>query len=160
MRQRRHGGLDFADLRDETGRIQLIVPTAVGRRRGVPAFSDLDLGDWIGVEGTVDRPPSTGELSVRVERFELLSKSLRPLPDMRHGLTDPETRYRQRYLDLIVDEDSRRVFRIRPAVIAATRQALVERGLPARSRRRCCSARPAAPRRSRSSPTTTRSTST
>ena len=69
-----------------------------------------------------------GELSVRVDKFELLSKSLRALPDVRHGLTDPETRYRQRYLDLILDEPSRRVFAIRSAVIATTRRVLLERG--------------------------------
>ena len=69
-----------------------------------------------------------GELSVRIESFELLSKALRPLPDMRHGLTDPEARYRRRYLDLIVDEDSREVFAKRSIVIAATRRVLLDRG--------------------------------
>jgi lysyl-tRNA synthetase len=127
MAERRHGGLDFADLQDETGSIQLLIRRDEVGSGELHDFSDLDLGDWIGVEGTViasDR----GELSVRVDKFELLSKSLRALPDVRHGLADPETRYRQRYLDLILDEPSRRVFAIRSSVIATTRRVLIERG--------------------------------
>jgi lysyl-tRNA synthetase, class II len=124
---RRHGGLDFIDLRDETAKIQLI---ATRDELGEDALHDLnalDLGDWIGAEGIVVTS-RRGELSVRVESFELLSKALRPLPDMRHGLTDPEARYRRRYLDLIVDDDSRRVFEQRSTVIAATRAVLLDRG--------------------------------
>ena len=127
MGERRHGGLDFADLQDESGKVQLLVTRGEVGGEDLHDFSDLDLGDWIGVEGTViasDR----GELSVRVDEFELLSKSLRALPDIRHGLTDPEARYRQRYLDLILDEPSRRVFAIRAAVISATRRTLLDRG--------------------------------
>ena len=127
MAARRHGGLDFADLQDETGSIQLLITRDEVGAGELHDFSDLDLGDWIGVEGTViasDR----GELSVRVDKFELLAKSLRALPDIRHGLADPETRYRQRYLDLILDEPSRRVFAIRSSVIATTRRVLIERG--------------------------------
>jgi lysyl-tRNA synthetase len=125
--ERRHGGLDFADLQDESGRIQLMATRDAVGADELHEFSALDLGDWIGVEGTViasDR----GELSVRVAQFELLSKSLRALPDVRHGIADPETRYRQRYLDLTLDEDSRRVFRIRSSVIATTRRVLTEKG--------------------------------
>jgi lysyl-tRNA synthetase, class II len=125
--ERRHGGLDFADLRDETGQIQLLVTAEAVGAEGLHGFSDLDLGDWVGVEGTVVASEK-GELSVRVAKFDLLSKSLRALPDIRHGVTDPETRYRQRYLDLILDEPSRRVFAIRSAVISATRQTLLHRG--------------------------------
>jgi lysyl-tRNA synthetase len=127
MAERRHGGLDFADLQDETGSIQLLITRDEVGSGELHDFSDLDLGDWIGVEGTViasDR----GELSIRVDKFELLSKSLRALPDIRHGLADPETRYRQRYLDLILDEPSRRTFAIRSSVIATTRRVLIERG--------------------------------
>jgi len=124
---RRHGSLDFADLRDETGQIQLLVSADAVGSDELHQFSDLDLGDWVGVEGTVIASDK-GELSVRVAKFELLSKSLRALPDIRHGVTDPETRYRQRYLDLMLDEDSRRVFAIRSAVISATRQTLLDRG--------------------------------
>jgi lysyl-tRNA synthetase, class II len=125
--ERRHGRLDFADLRDETGQIQLLVSADAVGGDGLQDFSDLDLGDWVGVEGTVIASDK-GELSVRVAKFELLAKSLRALPDIRHGVTDPETRYRQRYLDLILDEPSRRVFAIRSAVISATRRALLDRG--------------------------------
>jgi lysyl-tRNA synthetase class 2 len=127
MGERRHGGLDFADLQDETGEIQLIVTRGEVGGEGLHDFSDLDLGDWIGVDGTVIASDK-GELSVRVDKFELLSKSLRALPDIRHGLTDAEARYRRRYLDLILDEPSRRVFQIRSSVISATRQTLLDKG--------------------------------
>lgn len=127
LAQRRHGSLDFADLQDETGRIQLMATRDAVGADELHEFADLDLGDWIGVEGTVIAS-NHGELTVRVARFELLSKSLRALPDVRHGVTDPETRYRQRYLDLTLDEDSRRIFRIRSAVIATTRRVLTEKG--------------------------------
>ncbi|HEY2717458.1 MAG TPA: lysine--tRNA ligase [Solirubrobacterales bacterium] len=125
--ERRHGSLDFADLRDETGQIQLLVSADAVGSDELHDFSDLDLGDWVGVEGAVVASDK-GELSVRVAKFELLAKSLRALPDIRHGVTDPETRYRQRYLDLILDEPSRRVFAIRSAVITATRRTLLDRG--------------------------------
>jgi lysyl-tRNA synthetase, class II len=125
--ERRHGRIDFADLRDETGQIQLLVTADTVGSDELHDFSDLDLGDWVGVEGAVIASDK-GELSVRVAKFELLSKSLRALPDIRHGVTDPETRYRQRYLDLILDEDSRRVFAIRSAVISATRRTLLDQG--------------------------------
>jgi lysyl-tRNA synthetase class 2 len=125
--ERRHGGLDFADLRDETGQIQLIATRDAVGADELQEFSELDLGDWVGVEGEVVAS-NHGELSVRVERFALLAKSLRALPSVRHGVTDPEMRYRQRYLDLILDQPSRRIFAIRTAVIAAARRVLVERG--------------------------------
>src|ERR1700759_4458297 len=127
MGERRHGGLDFADLRDETGQVQLIVTRGEVGGEGLHDFSDLDLGDWIGVEGTVIASDK-GELSVRVDKFELLSKSLRALPDIRHGVTDAETRYRRRYLDLILDEPSRRVFAVRSAVISGNRKTLLDKG--------------------------------
>ena len=125
--ERRHGGLDFADLRDETGTIQLLVTRDEAGHQALKDFSDLDLGDWIGVEGTVVASDH-GELSVRVASFELLSKSLRAMPSVRHGLADPEARYRRRYLDLTLSESTRRTFAIRSAVIAATRRVLTERG--------------------------------
>ena len=127
MGERLHGGLDFAELRDETGVVQLMITRDVVGSEALHDFSDLDLGDWIGVEGTVIASEH-GELSVKLASFELLSKSLRALPDIRHGVTDPETRYRQRYLDLILDEPSRRIFAIRSAVISATRRILLDRG--------------------------------
>ena len=127
MAERRHGGLDFAELQDETGRIQLLVSRDVVGEEVLHDFSELDLGDWVGVAGTVISSRH-GELTVQVGGFELLSKSLRALPDIRHGLTDAEDRYRQRYLDLVLDEPARRVFAIRSAVIAATRRTLIDGG--------------------------------
>src|SRR4029077_10053477 len=97
---------------------------------GPEAFAramDLDLGDWIGVEGTVF-VTKTGEITIRAERVDLLAKSLRPLPEKWHGLTDVEIRYRQRYTDLIVNDDVRRVFRERAAIIRAIRAFLDARG--------------------------------
>ncbi len=124
---RRHGGLDFIDLRDETAKIQLIATRDELGEATLNELNALDLGDWIGTEGVVVTS-RRGELSIRIESFALLAKALRPLPDMRHGLTDPEARYRRRHLDLIVDEDSRLVFEKRSTVIAATRRVLLDRG--------------------------------
>jgi lysyl-tRNA synthetase, class II len=127
MGARSHGGLDFAELQDDTGTIQLLITRDVVGPEALHDFSDLDLGDWIGVEGTVISSDH-GELSVRLASFELLAKCLRALPNIRHGLSDPEARYRQRYLDLVLDEPSRRTFAIRSAIIAATRRVLIDRG--------------------------------
>ena len=127
MGERRHGGVAFADLRDETAEVQLMVNRDSIGAEAMEDFSELDLGDWIGVEGEVITT-RRGELSVLVGSFELLAKSLRALPDRRHGLTDPDARYRQRHLDLIVDEPARRRFEIRSQVIATTRAVLLERG--------------------------------
>lgn len=127
LAQRRHGGLQFGDLRDETGAIQLMISRDHVGEQAMRDFSDLDLGDWIGVRGAVVAS-ERGELSVRLDFFELLSKSLRALPSIHHGLTDPEARYRQRHLDLTLNESARRTFAIRCAVIAATRRVLTERG--------------------------------
>ena len=127
MALRRHGGLIFADLRDQTGTVQLLLRRDV---LGDVAFADvaaLNRGDWVGVDGTL-MATRTGELSVAVTACTLLSKSLRALPDPRTGLTDVDTRYRQRYLDLIVNPDTRRIFDIRSAAIAAIRRTFVERG--------------------------------
>ncbi|MFZ9016697.1 MAG: lysine--tRNA ligase, partial [Ilumatobacteraceae bacterium] len=83
--------------------------------------------DWVGVHGTV-MATRTGELSVKADRVELLAKAVRPLPDKWHGLTDPDTRFRQRYADLIVNEDARRHFEVRHAVISSFRRTLAEEG--------------------------------
>jgi lysyl-tRNA synthetase, class II len=124
---RRQGKLTFATLRDGTGTVQLFVSRAVIGDEPHAAFDDLDLGDWVGAEGTVMKTKK-GELSVKVTRFELLAKALRPLPDKWHGLADIDTRFRQRYVDLIANDDARRVFEIRFATIEAIRQFLTERG--------------------------------
>ena len=127
MAQRRHGGLIFAELRDETGAIQLMVARDQVGEQPLRDFSDLDLGDWIGVWGTVVTS-NHGELSVRLAGFELLSKSLRAFPSIRHGLADPEARYRRRYLDLALREQTRQTFAIRSTVIDAVRRVLIDRG--------------------------------
>jgi len=124
MHIRRHGGLIFADLRDETGQIQLLVSRDDVGAEAEKDFDRLDLGDWIGAEGTV-MTTEHGELSVRVRKFELLSPALRSVP---RTLTDVDTRYRQRYLDLIVNAETRRIFEIRSATIAAIRRELLDRG--------------------------------
>jgi lysyl-tRNA synthetase, class II len=128
MAQRIMGKNAFASIQDMSGRIQLFV------QRDVLAdgfynqqFKKWDIGDIIGAEGILFRT-NAGELSVKVESIRLLTKSLRPLPEKYHGLTDTETRYRQRYLDLIMNQESRETFRIRSAVINHIRQYLGTRG--------------------------------
>jgi lysyl-tRNA synthetase, class II len=123
---RRQGKLTFATLRDGTGSAQLFVSQQVVGPEGQAEFDDLDLGDWVGVEGTV-MTTRKGELSVKVREHVLLSKALRPLPKW-HGLSDVDTRYRQRYADLIVNDRAREVFEIRFATVNAIREFLVARG--------------------------------
>lgn len=125
--QRNQGKLIFATLRDGEGSLQLFVSKAVVGDDAFDAFADLDLGDWVGVEGVVMRT-RRGELSVKITSAQLLSKSLRPMPDKWHGLGDIDTRYRQRYVDLIANDDARRVFEIRFAVIRAFRDHLTQLG--------------------------------
>ncbi|MGZ4802799.1 MAG: lysine--tRNA ligase, partial [Acidimicrobiia bacterium] len=123
---RRQGKLTFGTLRDGTGELQLFVSQKVIGPEGHDAFDDLDLGDWVGVEGTV-MTTRKGELSVKVREFTLLSKALRPLPKW-HGLSDVDTRYRQRYADLIVNDRAREVFEIRFSTLNAIRAFLAARG--------------------------------
>jgi lysyl-tRNA synthetase class 2 len=124
---RRQGKLTFATMRDQSGSAQLFVSGAELGEQAHRDFDRLDLGDWVGVEGTV-MTTRKGELSVKVRNFMLLAKALRPLPDKWHGLSDVDTRYRQRYVDLIVNEEARRVFEIRFAALAAIRATLLEAG--------------------------------
>ncbi len=127
MLKRDSGKLVFATLRDRSGDLQLFVSRAVIGDEGFDAVKALDLGDWVGAEGTV-MTTRKGELSVRVEQLTLLAKAVRPLPDKWHGLTDVDTRFRQRYADLIVNDEARRLFEIRHAVVASFRRTLHERG--------------------------------
>jgi lysyl-tRNA synthetase, class II len=127
MLLRDSGKLVFATMRDRDDEVQLFISKAVVGDEAFDAIKDLDLGDWVGVHGTV-MTTRKGELSVKVERLELLSKSIRPMPDKWHGLTDTDTRFRQRYADLIVNDDARRNFRIRHEVIASFRRTLHGRG--------------------------------
>jgi lysyl-tRNA synthetase class II len=124
---RRQGGLTFAMLRDRTGDLQLFVDTSVVGAAVHADFDALDRGDWVGVEGEV-MTTRRGELSVRVGSFALLAKAEIPPPDKWRGLTDTETRYRQRYVDLEANARTREIFRIRHAAIRAVRHHLEERG--------------------------------
>jgi len=124
---RRQGKLTFATLRDGTGALQLFVSRRELGDDGHDEFDDLDLGDWIGATGTVMKTRK-GELSVKVRGFELLAKALRPLPEKWHGLADVDTRFRQRYVDLIANDDARRVFEIRFAVLATLRSIMTDHG--------------------------------
>ena len=128
MLKRTQGRLVFANVRDGSGELQLFVSQG---ELGADAFArfgdEIDRGDWVGVEGKVMKT-KVGELSVNVSSFILLAKALRPLPEKWHGLTDTDTRYRQRYVDLIANDDARRVFDVRFAAIGAIRRFLAERG--------------------------------
>jgi len=127
MTKRGHGKAAFAHVKDALGLQQVYFREDVLGPEAFARAMDLDLGDWIGVEGPVF-VTKTGEITVRAERVELLAKSLRPLPEKWHGLTDVEIRYRQRYTDLIVNDEVRRVFRERAAIIRALRAFLDARG--------------------------------
>jgi lysyl-tRNA synthetase class 2 len=127
MLKREQGRLTFGQLRDRSGEVQLFVSAGVLGKETFATFNDLDRGDWVGVEGTV-MVTKKGELSVKVTSFELLSKALRPLPDKWKGLADVDARYRQRYVDLTVNTDARRVFEVRFAAVDAIRQELRSRG--------------------------------
>ncbi len=121
MGRREHGKLVFLDLVDRSGRIQLLcAENRVGR-------VDVDLGDIVGATGA---PAKTrrGEPSLAVRQLELLAKTKRPLPDVYHGLVDTETRYRKRYLDLLVNEETRGDFLVRTRVVSAVRRYLDEHG--------------------------------
>ena len=126
MAVRGHGKAGFAHLLDGSGRIQLYF-----RADRLGAMFDryqlLDVGDWIGVEGPLFRT-RTGEITVRVDAVELLAKSMRPLPEKWHGLKDPETRFRQRYVDLFMNLEVREGFRRRARLIAAMREFLDAHG--------------------------------
>ncbi len=123
MTRRVMGKASFATLQDRTGQIQLFMQRDALAEGVYQAFKAWDLGDIVWARGTLFRT-KTGELSVRVSELVLLTKSLRPLPEKFHGLTDQETRYRQRYVDLIVTESSREVFRQRAATVQFIRSYL------------------------------------
>jgi len=127
MLKREQGRLTFVTLRDRDGEVQLFVSQGVLGREDFAAFNDLDLGDWLGVCGTV-MTTRKGELSVKVFSHLLLAKALRPLPDKWKGLSEVDTRYRQRYVDLIVNEEARATFVIRTKAVQALRDRLRDRG--------------------------------
>ena len=120
MAIRKQGKVMFMGLRERTGDIQLFCRINNLGDDVFAAMKDLDVGDWIGVEGLVMRT-RRGELSIAVDAYTLLSKSIRPLPEKFHGLTDKETRYRQRYVDMVMNQDVKDVFIKRSKIIAACR---------------------------------------
>ncbi|OGX40138.1 MAG: lysine--tRNA ligase [Omnitrophica WOR_2 bacterium RIFCSPLOWO2_01_FULL_41_12] len=127
MAQRGHGKVSFWDLKDATGKIQLYLKEDILGKDRFSALEDLDIADIIGVKGELFQT-HTAEPTVKVEEFVLLSKALRPLPEKWHGLKDVELRYRQRYLDLMANEEVKQVFLLRTKIIQAIRKFLDERG--------------------------------
>ncbi|MEI7593676.1 MAG: lysine--tRNA ligase [Actinomycetes bacterium] len=127
MLKRGQGRLTFVTLRDRDGQVQLFVSQGLLGKEIFAEFNDLDRGDWIGVVGTI-MVTKKGELSVKVTGYELLSKALRPLPDKWKGLSDIDQRYRQRYVDLIVNEEARQTFLIRTLAVQAIRDRMRARG--------------------------------
>jgi lysyl-tRNA synthetase class 2 len=123
MFKRVMGKASFAKIQDVSGQIQLFLQEQALGAEAYAAFKDYDVGDILGAEGVMFRT-KTGELSVRVERLRLLVKSLRPLPDKWHGLTDADTRYRQRYVDLVMTPETRKVFRQRTRIVRYLRDFL------------------------------------
>src|ERR1700746_2641586 len=121
------GKSHFLDLRDATGRIQIYIHAKEVGPELIDLFRLLDIADFIGVEGTCFLTKS-GEPTLKVRTFQLLAKTLRPLPEKWHGLQDIEARYRQRYLDLLTNERSRAVFEKRIAIVRETRRFFEDRG--------------------------------
>ncbi|MGA0024520.1 MAG: lysine--tRNA ligase [Burkholderiales bacterium] len=126
MLKRVMGKASFATIQDMSGRIQVYVSIDDTGTEALEAFKHYDIGDIIGVQGSLFKTQK-GELTVRVKKLRLLTKSLRPLPEKFHGLTDQEMRYRQRYVDLIMNEDTRLVFVQRGRIIQAIRSLLLGR---------------------------------
>ncbi|MDD5680175.1 MAG: lysine--tRNA ligase [Candidatus Omnitrophica bacterium] len=128
MAKRKHGKSIFADLRDETEKMQLYFNNDIlGPEKFEIADSMLDIGDIIGATGELFKT-RTGEPTVKVEAFTVLAKGLRPLPEKWHGLKDVETRYRQRYLDLIANPSVKDIFRTRSEIIKSIRSILDSKG--------------------------------
>lgn len=127
MAIRRQGKIVFMELKDATGTVQLFIRINNVGEEAFEKIKDLDVGDWVGVEGAVMRT-RRGQLSVAPTSVELLSKSLRPLPEKFHGLQDKELRYRQRYVDLTVNDDVKETFVKRSKIVAAVRSYCQEQG--------------------------------
>jgi lysyl-tRNA synthetase class 2 len=126
--RRGHGKAAFLDIRDGSGQIQLHAREDLLGEEAFALLVDLDLGDLIGVEGIALATRRGGELSLAIDHWRLLAKSLRPPPDKFHGLEDVETRYRKRELDLLANEECRRVFALRARTIAEVRRWLDDHG--------------------------------
>ena len=125
---REHGKSAFLDLRDSTGRVQIYVKAnIIGPDTFTNIFKRLDIGDILGARGELFKT-KTGEITINAEEITVLAKGLRPLPEKWHGLKDVEIRYRQRYVDLIVNEDVRKVFQVRSKIISKMRSFLDDKG--------------------------------
>ncbi len=127
MTIRSHGKASFADLRDQSGKIQLYFKQDILGDAEYGKFLMVDLGDIVGVKGKVFRT-RRGEISVQAERLTMLTKALRPLPDKWHGLKDVDARYRQRYVDMIANPEVRKTFLVRSAIVAGIRRFMEARG--------------------------------
>ena len=127
MLKRVMGKASFATLQDVSGRIQTYVARDKVGEEAYAAFKTWDLGDILGVVGTLMKT-KTGELTIQATEIRLLTKSLRPLPDKHHGLADQEMKYRQRYVDLIMNEETRATFRARSGIVAAIRSYMTGHG--------------------------------
>jgi lysyl-tRNA synthetase class 2 len=127
MLKRVMGKASFATLQDMSGRIQLYVTRDGVGEAAYEAFKHYDLGDIVGARGTLFKT-KTGELSVKVAELRLLVKALRPLPEKFHGLADQEQKYRQRYVDLIMNESTRAVFQTRSRIVQAIREFMTDKG--------------------------------
>ncbi len=127
MLKRVMGKASFATVQDTSGRLQLYVTRDGLGEAAYEAFKHYDLGDIIAATGTLFKT-KTGELSVKVKELRLLVKSLRPLPEKFHGLADQEQKYRQRYVDLIMSEETRNVFRMRSRIVQAVRDFMTAKG--------------------------------
>ena len=123
MAKRGSGKASFANLKDNQGTIQIYVRLDNVGEENYQVFKDADLGDFMGVEGTLMKT-NTGELTLRADKVEFLTKALRPLPDQYYGLSDVETRYRKRYLDLITNDESLDRFLNRSQIIHEIRNFL------------------------------------
>ncbi len=123
MLRRDQGKIAFGTLQDSTGRIQLFATTKL--TADFEGFTSLSIGDWIAVTGIV-MTTRRGELSVRVEQWTVLASARRPFPDKWHGISDPDVRYRQRYVDLWVSDDTREAFRKRSEIVSAIRRRLAD----------------------------------
>jgi lysyl-tRNA synthetase class 2 len=127
MSLRGHGKTMFGHLEDACGRLQFYVrKDQLGEKR-YASFKLVEVGDLVGIQGTVFRT-KTDELTIKVSSFEILSKAIRPLPEKWHGLTDKEARYRQRYVDLVMNRDVRQVFIARSRLVETMRQFLISKG--------------------------------
>ena len=124
---RRQGKSSFADLRDESGKLQVFLNQKQLGEAVYETLKDLDIGDFVGVKGSVKRT-RMGEITIFADAFELLTKSMRSLPEKWHGLKDVETRYRQRYLDLVANPEVMDIFRKRIQIVSSMREFLTGRG--------------------------------